>query len=60
MLNKFTDREAIEIAVEVRDELPMDLTLPLQRRWREKDALAQVINLAEEALKARGKANEDN
>lgn len=60
MLNKLTDREAIEIAIMVRDELPMDLTLPLQRRWREKDALAQVINLAEEALKAKDKANEDN
>lgn len=60
MLNELTDSEAIEIAIMVRDELPMDLTLPLVRRWREKDALAQVINLAEEALKAKGKANEDN
>ena len=61
MLNNFTDREAIEIAIEVRDELPMDLSLPLKRRWREKDALAQVINLAEKVIKAKEeKANEDN
>ena len=46
-LNNFTDNEAIEIAIALRDRLELNPELPWQERWREKDALAQVINLAE-------------
>ncbi len=47
-LNNFTDNEAIEICIALRDKLELDYELPLEERWREKDALAQVINLARE------------
>lgn len=46
-LNSFTDEEAIEICILLRDKLELDFDLPLQMRWREKDALAHLINLAE-------------
>lgn len=46
-LNKFENREALEIAISVRDKLELDCELELKERWKEKDALAQVINLAE-------------
>lgn len=45
-LNDFTDNEAIEICISLRDKLSMDYDLPLKERWAEKDALAHVINLA--------------
>ena len=47
MLNKFTDQEAIEIAIEVRDNLELNGDLPLQERWREKDAIAHIVNRLE-------------
>lgn len=50
-LNNFTDREAIERVIELRDRLELDDDLPIVERWADKDALAQVINLAEKALK---------
>lgn len=46
MLNNFSDQEAIEIAVAIRDRLELDNERPLPERWAEKDAMAQVINLA--------------
>lgn len=55
-LNNFTDNEAIEICISLRDKLSMDDALPLKERWAEKDALAQVINLA--VRNAREKFNE--
>lgn len=48
-LNNFTIDEAIEIGISIRDKLEMDFDLPLQERWREKDALAFLINMAEKA-----------
>lgn len=53
-LNNFTDNEAIEICIALRDRLELDDELPLKERWRDKDALAQIINLAEEFIKQRG------
>lgn len=50
-LNNFSDREAIEIVIALRDKLELDFDLPLQERWREKDALAIVIGLASEKAK---------
>ena len=50
-LNNFTDNEAIEICIAIRDNLALDYELDLQDRWRSKDALAQVINLAQERAK---------
>lgn len=47
MLNNLTNDEALEICRKIRDRLELDNELPLQERWREKDALAQIINLAE-------------
>lgn len=43
-LNNFTDNEAIEICISIRDNLALDYELDLQDRWREKDALAFLIN----------------
>ena len=45
-MNDFTLKEAIEICVALRDKLELDFDLPLKERWREKDALAKVINAA--------------
>lgn len=45
-LNNFTDNEAIERCISLRDNLSFDDELDLVRRWANKDALAQVINLA--------------
>lgn len=55
-LNDFTDNEAIEICISLRDKLSMDYDLPLKERWAEKDALAHVINLA--VHNAKEKCNE--
>ena len=52
-LNNFTDNEAIDIAVAIRDRLELNFELPLAERWAEKDALAQVINLAKKAAKSK-------
>lgn len=46
-LNNFTAEEAIEICIALRDKLEFNMDLPLEERWREKDALAFVINLAD-------------
>lgn len=54
-LNNFTIDEAIEIGISIRDKLELDFDLPLQERWREKDALALLINIAE---KQREQANQ--
>lgn len=55
-LNNFTDNEAVEIVIGLRNNLKIDFELPLQEQWREKDALAIVINLAIERIKEK-KAN---
>lgn len=47
-LNDLTDSEAIEIVIALRDKIPFDYELPIKERWKEHDALAQVINLAVE------------
>lgn len=49
-LNIFTDSEAIEKCIQIRDELPLEGET-LEERWAKKDAMAQVINLAEYALR---------
>lgn len=46
VLKNFTDNEAIERCISLRDNLPFDDELDVVRRWADKDALAQVINLA--------------
>ncbi len=46
-LNEFTIKEAIEVCIALRDKLELDMELPLQERWREKDALSKIINIAE-------------
>ena len=46
-LNEFTIKEAIEVCIVLRDKLELDMELPLQERWREKDALSKIINIAE-------------
>ena len=56
-LNNFTDNEAIERVVALRDKLELDPDLPIKDRWADKDALAQVILLAIEAKKAKKRAN---
>ena len=58
-LNNFTDREAIERVIALRDRLELDPELPLADRWADKDALAQVINLAEKADKIRTKTAQE-
>ena len=58
-LNNFTDEEAIEIVIEIRQELPLDLNKPLVERWRDKDALAHVVNKLEAYKKKYGGLNED-
>lgn len=50
-LNNFTDSEAIEVCIALRDKLPFDENLSLKENWREKDALAQIIGLAEERIR---------
>lgn len=45
-MNDLQDMEAIEICMALRDNLPLDDNLSLKERWKEKDALAIVINLA--------------
>lgn len=47
-LNNLTDNEAIEICISIRDNLALDYELDLEDRWRERDAMAVVINLAKE------------
>ena len=56
-LNNFTDEEAIEIAIAVREGLPFDFDeeTPVAEKWRNRDALAQVINLASEMAKEKKK-----
>lgn len=56
-LNVFTDDEAIDKVIALRDRLPLDEELPLQERWEDKDALAIVINLATEMAKKKGEAS---
>lgn len=50
-LNNFTDSEAIDRCIALRDRLPFDDELNLVPRWADKDALAQVINLADDHSK---------
>lgn len=52
-LNDFTDEEAINIVILIRDNLPFDFNeeTPVAEKWRDRDALAQVINLATERAK---------
>lgn len=52
-VNTFTDREAIEIVTALRDKLPLLEGDTIAEMWRVKDALAQVINLAEEQVKTK-------
>ena len=54
-LNSFTIDEAIDICTKVRDALEFDFDLPLKERWREKDALAFLINIAEKEKERLGK-----
>lgn len=49
-MNDLTNNEAIEICMTLRDELPLDDNLPLKERWKNKDAMAIVINLAKQYL----------
>lgn len=53
-LNKFTDNEAIEECIALRDRIIQensDKGLPLKERWYIPDCLAVVINLATEYVK---------
>lgn len=43
-LNNFTDNEAIEICISIRDNLALDYELELEDRWKDKEALTFVIN----------------
>lgn len=52
-LNNFTDEEAIGHCINLRDRLPFDEELELIPRWADKDALAQVINLAVKQIEER-------
>lgn len=52
-LNNFTDAEAIERVIALRDRLKVNHELPLVEQWADKDALAQVINLAVKAEQIR-------
>lgn len=58
-LNNFTDMEAIEIVIALRDRLPFDFDekTPVAEKWRDRDALAQVINLATERAKEKKREN---
>ena len=47
-LNEFTLDEAIEICIAIRDKLELAPELSLEEAWREKDALAMLINFADE------------
>lgn len=57
-LNNFTDSEAIEKVIQLRDELPLDDSKPLKERWEMKDALAYVVNRLEELIEKDKKAEE--
>lgn len=57
MLNKFSNKEAIERCIALRDRLPMDEALGLAERWADKDALAQLINIASGVLE-RNRSNQ--
>lgn len=52
-LNNFTDEEAINIVIALRDNLSFDFDedTPVAEKWRDRDALAVVINLATERAK---------
>lgn len=50
MLNDLTVKQAISLCVCIRDKLELDFDLPLEERWKEKDALATLINYAETKL----------
>lgn len=52
-LNNFTDEEAIEVVIALRDRIPFDFNeeMPVAKKWRDRDALAQIINLASERAK---------
>ena len=58
-LNHFTDEEAIEIVIDLRQELPLDLCEPIPERWKTRDALAHVINRLKEYKEKYGELNED-
>lgn len=49
-LNNFNLQEAIEICIALRDKLELDMDLPIKERWREKDALSKIINIAEKEV----------
>lgn len=46
-LNIYSNNEAIERVIAIRDKLKLDNNLDLKSRWADKDALSQVINLVE-------------
>lgn len=52
-LNNFTDEEAINIVIALRDNLSFDFDEDalVAEKWRNRDALAVVINLASERAK---------
>lgn len=58
-LNNFTDNEAIEICISIRDNLALDYELDLQDRWREKDALALLINKFKKYREKYGEIEDD-
>lgn len=57
-LNNFTDNEAIEICISIRDNLALDYELNLEDRWREKDALAFLINKLKKYIEKFGEIDE--
>lgn len=49
-INNFTNEEAIEICIQLRDRVLIQNSkerYPIKRLWLEPDALAKVINLAQ-------------
>lgn len=49
-LNYMTDREALEQVISLSKRLPIDKSLPLVERYRDKDALSVVISIAESVI----------
>ncbi len=49
-LNYMTDREALEQVVSLSKRLPLDNGLPLPERYRDRDALAVIIAIAESVI----------
>lgn len=57
-LNNFTDNEAIEICISIRDNLALDYELELEDRWKQKDALAFVVNKLKKYIEKFGEIDE--